>query len=199
MEITRTEFLLSSPELTGCPDTPLPEVAFIGRSNVGKSSMLNMLTNRKELAKTSSKPGKTELINYFAIPPRAGHLVDLPGYGYARKSKENRELFASLISEYLVGREQLRHTFILIDGMIPPQQIDIDFTLWLADQGRSHSLLFTKIDRIKKTPLQKNITKFKETLGQHYNPLPEMLLTSSKSKTGRSEVLASIRKAFGLA
>ncbi len=196
MQTSQTTFLTSAPELAACPDTNLPEVAFIGRSNVGKSSLLNMLTNRKELAKTSSRPGKTELINYFFVPPKAGHLVDLPGYGYARKSKERRDIFASLISEYLSDRKQLQHVFVLIDAMIPPQQIDLDFTLWLADLGRPHTLLFTKTDRLKKTPLQKNIEKFRTTLGEHYNPLPQMILTSSKTGTGKSEALAVIRDSF---
>lgn len=195
MNIAQTNFLISSPELAGCPETALPEVAFIGRSNVGKSSLLNMLTNRKELAKTSSRPGKTELINYFLIP-KAGHLVDLPGYGYARKSKERRDMFASLITEYLSDREQLKHIFVLIDSKIPPQQIDLDFILWLADLGRPHTLLFTKTDRLKKAPLQKNIDLFRETLGEHYNPLPEMILTSSKNGGGKSETLAVVRESF---
>ncbi|MGJ8724140.1 MAG: ribosome biogenesis GTP-binding protein YihA/YsxC [Roseibacillus sp.] len=196
MQVTQTTFLTSSPDLAGCPETPLSEVAFIGRSNVGKSSLLNMVTTRKELAKTSSRPGKTELINYFFIPPKTGHLVDLPGYGYARKSKERRDMFASLITEYISDREQLKHVFVLVDSMIPPQQIDLDFILWLADLGRPHTILFTKTDRIKKTALAKNIEKFRATLGEHYNPLPEMILTSSKKGTGKSEILAVVRNSL---
>ncbi|MBK1833866.1 ribosome biogenesis GTP-binding protein YihA/YsxC [Roseibacillus ishigakijimensis] len=196
MNIGQATFLTSAPELAECPETPLPEVAFIGRSNVGKSSLLNMLTNRKELAKTSSRPGKTELINYFAIPPKAGHLVDLPGYGYARKSKERRELFATLIADYIADRPQLQHVFVLVDAMIPPQALDLDFILWLADLGRPHTILFTKTDRLKKTPLQKNTERFAAALGEHYNPLPEMIVTSSKKGTGKSEILAVIREAF---
>ncbi len=196
MQISQTSFLTSSPELAACPESSLNEVAFIGRSNVGKSSLLNMLTNRKELAKTSSRPGKTELINYFTIPPKFGYLVDLPGYGYARKSKERREMFASLITEYISDREQLKHVFVLIDSMIPPQQIDLDFILWLADLGRPHSVLFTKSDRLKKGALQKNTDRFRETLGEHYNPLPQMVITSSKTGGGKSETLAIVRKAL---
>lgn len=198
MQITQTTFLTSAADLAGCPETSLHEVAFIGRSNVGKSSLLNMLTNRKELAKTSSRPGKTELINFFHIPPKTGHLVDLPGYGYARKSKERREMFASLITEYISDREQLKHVFVLVDSMIPPQQIDLDFILWLADLGRPHTILFTKIDRLKKTALEKNITRFGETLGEHYNPLTEMILTSAKKGTGKPEALAVVRTAMEL-
>ncbi len=196
MQISQATFLTSSPELAACPETNLSEVAFIGRSNVGKSSLLNMLTTRKELAKTSSRPGKTELINYFLIPPKTGHLVDLPGYGYARKSKERRDMFASLITEYISEREQLKHVFVLVDAMIPPQKIDLDFILWLADLGRPHSILFTKTDRLKKTALQKNTDRFRETLGAHYNPLPEMIRTSAKKGSGKSETLAIVREAL---
>lgn len=196
MNISQTTFLISAPELAGCPETELSEVAFIGRSNVGKSSLLNMLTNRKELAKTSSRPGKTELINYFSIPPKVGHLVDLPGYGYARKSKERRDMFASLITEYISDRSQLKHVFVLVDSMIPPQKIDLDFILWLADLGRPHTILFTKTDRLKKTALQKNTDLFRETLGQEYNPLPNMILTSAKKGTGKSEALTVVREAL---
>lgn len=196
MQITKTTFQISAPDLAGCPESNLNEVAFIGRSNVGKSSLLNMLTTRKELAKTSSRPGKTELINYFLVPPKTGHLVDLPGYGYARKSKERREMFASIITEYISEREQLKHVFVLVDSKIPPQQIDIDFILWLADLGRPHSILFTKTDRLKKTPLQKNLDNFSATLGKDYNPLPTMTLTSSKNGTGKSEVLALVRQSL---
>ena len=155
-----------------------------------------MLTNRKELAKTSSRPGKTELINYFLVPPKSGHLVDLPGYGYARKSKERRDLFASLISEYISDREQLQHVFVLVDAMISPQKIDLDFILWLADLGRPHTILFTKTDRLKKTLLKKNTDNFRAALGEHYNPLPQMILTSSKAGTGKSEILAVVRENF---
>ena len=123
--------------------------------------------------------------------------MDLPGYGYARKSKDRRDQFASLISEYISDREQLQHLFVLVDAMIPPQQIDLDFILWLADLRRPHTILFTKTDRLKKTALQKNLDKFRETLGKDYNPLPEMILTSSKSGTGKSEALAVIRKSIG--
>ncbi|MDQ8191195.1 ribosome biogenesis GTP-binding protein YihA/YsxC [Roseibacillus persicicus] len=196
MNITQTTFLTSSADLAECPETNLNEVAFIGRSNVGKSSLLNMLTNRKELAKTSSRPGKTELINFFHIPPKTGHLVDLPGYGYARKSKERRDMFASLITEYITDREQLNHVFVLVDSMIPPQQIDLDFILWLADLGKPHTILFTKTDRLKKTALQKNTDLFKSTLGEHYNPLPESIFTSSKVSTGKSAILAVVREAL---
>lgn len=196
MQISQATFLTSAPDLAACPETELSEVAFIGRSNVGKSSLLNMLTNRKELAKTSSRPGKTEFINYFFVPPKTGHLVDLPGYGYARKSKERRDMFASLITEYISDREQLKHLFILVDAMIPPQQIDLDFILWLADLGRPHTILFTKTDRLKKTALQKNTDRFRETLGAHYNPLPETILTSAKKGTGKSETLAVIRNSL---
>ena len=196
MQITKTTFQISAPDLAGCPESNLNEVAFIGRSNVGKSSLLNMLTTRKELAKTSSRPGKTELINYFLVPPKTGHLVDLPGYGYARKSKERREMFASIITEYISEREQLKHVFVLVDSKIPPQQIDIDFILWLADLGRPHSILFTKTDRLKKTPLQNYLDNFSATLGKDYNPLPTMTLTSSKNGTGKSEVLALVRQSL---
>lgn len=194
MIINQASFVTSASELAGCPETTLPEVAFIGRSNVGKSSLLNMVTTRKELAKTSSRPGKTELINFFHIPPKAGHLVDLPGYGYARRSKETRDQFAQLITTYISDRPQLKHVFILIDSMISPQKIDLDFILWMADLGRPHSLLFTKADRLKKTPLERNTSLFLETLSQHYNPLPESIVTSSKTGAGKSEILATVRE-----
>ena len=194
MQIGQTTFLTSAAELSTCPDTKNKEVAFIGRSNVGKSSILNMLTNRKDLAKTSSRPGKTELINFFAVPPKAGHLIDLPCYGYARRSMEHRHLFASLISDYFSERQQLAHTFILIDSKIPPQKIDIEFILWLADIGRPHTILFTKTDRLKKNPLAANLAAFQEALAPHYNPLPKIVFTSSKNGTGKSETLAIIRE-----
>ncbi|MEM9080633.1 MAG: ribosome biogenesis GTP-binding protein YihA/YsxC [Verrucomicrobiota bacterium] len=197
MQITQTTFLTSAPDLESCPDTSLPEVAFIGRSNVGKSSLLNMLTNHKELAKTSSRPGHTQLLNFFLVPPKTCHLVDLPGYGYARKSKDHRDHFAQLIADYFTHRPQLAHTFILVDSMIPPQKIDLDFILWLADLGRPHTILFTKTDRLKKTPLAKNIATFQETLSQHYNPLPNHILTSSKKSAGKPAILATIREACG--
>lgn len=196
MQIGQTTFLTSAADLATCPDTTSKEVAFIGRSNVGKSSILNMLTTRKDLAKTSSRPGKTELINFFEIPPKAGHLIDLPGYGYARRSKEHRHLFASLISDYFSERQQLAHTFVLVDSKIPPQKIDLEFILWLADLGRPHTILFTKTDRLKKTPLAANLAAFQETLAPHYNPLPEVIFTSSKDGTGKVEVHAVIREAL---
>lgn len=194
MQVNQAAFVTSASDLASCPETPLPEVAFIGRSNVGKSSLLNMVTTRKELAKTSSRPGKTELINFFLIPPQTGHLVDLPGYGYARRSKATRDQFAELITHYITERVQLRHVFILIDSMIPPQQIDLDFILWIADLGRPHSLLFTKTDRLKKTALEKNTQLFLDTLGENYNPLPDSIITSSKTGTGKSEILATVRE-----
>jgi GTP-binding protein len=193
MQIGQTTFVTSATGLSDSPVSELPEVAFIGRSNVGKSSLLNMLTNRRELARTSGRPGKTELLNYFLIPPKSGHLVDLPGYGYARRSKSTRSEFTELISTYFLEREQLTHVFILVDAMIPPQPLDLDFILWMADLGRPHTLLFTKTDRLKKTPLAKNVSHFQETLAEHYNPLPPSIITSSKTGAGKTEVLATMR------
>jgi GTP-binding protein len=193
MQNGQTSFVTSATALLDSPESDLAEVAFIGRSNVGKSSLLNMLVNRRELARTSSRPGKTEMLNYFLIPPKAGHLVDLPGYGYARRSKTARNQFTELISSYFIEREQLAHVFILVDAMIPPQPIDLDFILWMADLGRPHTILFTKTDRLKKTALSKNLARFQETLAEHYNPLPASIVTSSKIAAGKSEILAVMR------
>jgi len=196
MEIITAEFLISSPSITQCPDTHAPEFAFIGRSNVGKSSLINMLTNNKGLAMTSSKPGKTILINHFLIN-KDWYLVDLPGYGYARASKQSRERLKVLIESYILQREQLHNLFLLIDSRLEPQKIDIEFITWLGENGIPFSIVFTKIDKQTKNKTTLNVDLFKAKLLEFWEELPPIFLTSAEKHVGREEILSyidSIRK-----
>lgn len=191
MEIKKAEFVVSNSDYRKCPDTNLPEYAFIGRSNVGKSSLINMLTRTKGLAKTSVRPGKTQLINHFLIN-NEWYLVDLPGYGYARISKTSREKWQKMIVDYMLKREQLINVFVLVDSRIPPQQIDLEFISFLGQNGIPLSIIFTKIDKQKQREVAATINNYKRTLAEEWEELPPMLLTSSVTGYGRDQVLSSI-------
>ncbi len=188
MEIKSAEFIISNASVSKCPDTTLPEYAFIGRSNVGKSSLINMLTNHKKLAKTSATPGKTLLINHFLIN-KAWYLVDLPGYGYAKRGKKEQENLRQIISSYILHREQMTNLFVLIDSRHEPQKIDLEFIEWLGENGIPFSIVFTKADKSKPMQLKKNISVFLDTLAEQWEELPPHFVTSSENRTGREEVL----------
>lgn len=188
MEIKSATFVVSNTNYKKCPTEGLPEYAFIGRSNVGKSSLINMLTRQKDLAKTSGRPGKTQLINHFLINNN-WYLVDLPGYGYARISKTAREKWQKMISEYMLHREQLTTVFVLVDSRIPPQKIDLEFISFLGQNGVPLSIIFTKIDKEKQREIMANVTTFKKALAEEWEELPQMFLTSSVTGYGRDNVL----------
>lgn len=191
MEIKTATFVVSNSDYRKCPNTGLPEYAFIGRSNVGKSSLINMLTNNRNLAKTSVKPGKTQLINHFLINDQ-WYLVDLPGYGYARTSKSNRSQWQKMIVDYMLKREQLINTFVLVDSRIPPQAIDLEFIQFLGEHQVPLSIVFTKIDKQKQRELAQNLNTYKQTLSEQWDPLPEIFLTSSVNKYGKEALLDRI-------
>ncbi|MFN4082591.1 MAG: ribosome biogenesis GTP-binding protein YihA/YsxC [Bacteroidia bacterium] len=191
MQIKSAVFKLSTNELSGCPKNEIPEYAFIGRSNVGKSSLINMLCNRNELARTSATPGKTISMNYFLIND-TWFLVDLPGYGYAKRSKSLRNQWENKLQAYLNSRENLVNVFVLVDSRIPPQQSDIDFINKLGQKAVPFSVVFTKLDKLKQEEAEQNIDKFKNTLLEYWEELPVMFYTSSVSKTGRDELLKYI-------
>jgi GTP-binding protein len=192
MKINTAEFIISNSEVSKCPKEPLPEYAFIGRSNVGKSSLINMLTNHKNLAKTSGKPGKTQLINHFKINSN-WFLVDLPGYGYARVSKKTKEVFQQFITDYFEKREQLVCAFVLIDIRLEAQKIDIEFINYLGESEVPFCIIFTKADKIGKVQAQKNIAAYKkQLLAGDWAEFPQYFVTSSLESTGRDEVLAFI-------
>ena len=191
MEVKSAEFIISNSDYRKCPDTNLPEYAFIGRSNVGKSSLINMLTNNKNLAKTSVKPGKTQLINHFLIN-KEWYLVDLPGYGYARIAKTSRQKWQKMIQDYFLKRKQLINVFVLIDSRIEPQKIDLEFINFLGENGIPLSIIFTKIDKQKQREVVANVAAFKNALSEMWEELPEMILTSSVTKYGRDTVLDRI-------
>lgn len=191
MEIKEAVFLKSSPSIKECPNPDRPEFAFIGRSNVGKSSLINMLCNRKKLAKTSSTPGKTQLINHFTINEQ-WYLVDLPGYGFAKVSKKQRESFNKMIHGYILNRKNLLNTFVLVDSRIPAQKIDLEFIQTLGENGIPLSIVFTKADKSKTTQLQKNLAAYKKELKKHWEDLPPLFLTSAETKAGQEELLGYI-------
>lgn len=228
MQIKEVSFLCSSPSLKFCPREAIPEFAFIGRSNVGKSSLINMLVEHKGVAKISSTPGKTRLINHFRVesemarPPRAQRdqapgpydftdtspktpkglysfswfLVDLPGYGFAKLAKTEREKFESMIRNYLAKRENLALTFLLIDSRLEPQLIDLEFMNWMGEQEIGFVILFTKTDKLSKTQVQSNLAAYKNTLNTHWAELPLIIPTSSKTREGRLELLKTIGDAL---
>lgn len=191
MIISSAEFVKSSQELNQCPQPDMPEFAFIGRSNVGKSSLINMLVEKKDLAKTSSQPGKTQLINHFIINDE-WYLVDLPGYGYAKTSMENRKRWRMMIENYLLKRENLLTVFVLIDSRLEPQKNDVEFINFLGENGVPIKLIFTKIDKQSAKKTQDSLELFKQTLSEYWEELPEIILTSSENKIGRGEVLETI-------
>ncbi len=191
MTIKSAVFTVSSPSWRKCPQDGRPEYAFIGRSNVGKSSLINMLTGVKGLAKTSGRPGKTQLINHFLIN-NDWYLVDLPGYGYARTSKSTREQFSAMIREYFLHREELANTYVLVDSRIPPQRIDLEFIAFLGQNGVPLTIVFTKTDKEKQREVMGNIKKMKQALGEMWEELPPMILTSSLTGYGREALLEQI-------
>jgi GTP-binding protein len=188
MLIKTATFVVSNTEHKLCPSDGKPEFAFIGRSNVGKSSLINMLTGHKKLAKTSSTPGKTQLINHFEINEK-WYLVDLPGYGYAKVSKTARNSFEKFISEYLLQRKTLINTFVLIDSRLEPQKIDLEFMNWCGEKEIPFSMVFTKIDKLSSTELQKNLAKYKKEMLKYWDELPPVFTTSSESKFGQEKLL----------
>ena len=188
MEITSTEFVISNTDVKKCPAGIFPEYAFIGRSNVGKSSLINMLTSRKGLAMTSSTPGKTMLINHFLIN-KNWYLVDLPGYGYARRGQKGKDQIRTIIEDYILEREQLTNLFVLIDCRHEPQKIDLEFMEWLGENEIPFSLIFTKIDKISKGRLQENLKVYQTKLLESWEELPPILLSSSEKKEGRDKIL----------
>ena len=188
MKITSAEYVTSCLKLEQCPESELPEFALIGRSNVGKSSLLNLLVNRSELARTSAMPGYTRMINFFGIN-REWLLVDLPGYGFVQGGKNHRERFSQFISEYLAKREQLCCVFVLVDSSIPPQRIDLEFIHWLTQQVVPFVVVFTKTDKASEARVGTHIEQFKEQMAEFADNLPMMFKTSARKKTGQKEVL----------
>jgi len=191
MKISSAIFSISSPNWRKCPQDGRPEYAFIGRSNVGKSSLINMLTGVKGLAKTSGRPGKTQLINHFLIN-NEWYLVDLPGYGYARTSKSSREAWGTMIRDYFLHREQLTNTYVLVDSRLQPQRIDLEFITFLGQNGVPLTIVFTKTDKEKQREVMGNIKAMKQALGEIWEELPPMLLTSSATGYGRDALLDQI-------
>lgn len=193
MKIKSAVFELSAPRLAACPTWALPEFAFIGRSNVGKSSLINLLVERRDLAKVSVTPGKTKLINFFVIND-AWSLVDLPGYGYAAVGHRERDEFNAAVAEYLEQRKNLRVVFVLIDSRLPPQRIDLQFVNWLQECDVLYRLVFTKIDKQSEARTRANIDLFTQGFAEDGRELPAIFTSSSKSKSGRAELLRSIEE-----
>ena len=195
MEIKYAEFVGSFPTENQCPKASKPEYAFIGRSNVGKSSLINMLTGRKGLAKVSNTPGKTQTLNFFQIDAQ-WHLVDLPGYGYAKISKTKRFAWEKMIANYLKHRENLMCAFVLIDAYIPPQAIDVEFINWLGEMRVPFVIVYTKTDRIRggEEGRNKNIKAIQDEFLKYWNELPQQFITSSSDRTGRDEILSFIEE-----
>jgi GTP-binding protein len=202
LKIEKIEFTCSSPSLKLCPQEDIPEFAFIGRSNVGKSSLINMLADHKGLAKVSGTPGKTRLLNHFKVESIVNKtsatwfLVDLPGYGFAKLSKEQRAKFEGLIESYLQNREDLALTFVLIDSRLEPQKIDVEFMNWLGDNEVSFIILFTKIDKLSKAQLVNNLAAYQKALSGSWAELPLIIPTSAETKAGREEILEIIEEAL---
>ncbi len=188
MEITTAEFTLSAPNVSMCPNDDKPEYAFIGRSNVGKSSLINMICRNKKLAKTSATPGKTLLINHFIIN-REWYLVDLPGYGYAKRSKTEIKKLEQMIHGYILQREQLTNVFVLVDIRHEPQKIDLDFINWLGQSQTPFTIIFTKADKLSVSKAQANVAAYKRKLEETWEELPPIFVTSSESRQGRDEIL----------
>ncbi|ODS89943.1 ribosome biogenesis GTP-binding protein YihA/YsxC [Chryseobacterium lacus] len=191
--IKTTEFIKSSGKWQDCPDPVLPEYAFIGRSNVGKSSLINAMANKKDLAKTSQTPGKTQLINHFLINEE-WYLTDLPGYGYAKVSKSLRKDFEKLITQYILNRTNLVNLFVLIDIRHSPQQIDLDFMQWCGESGIPFSIVFTKADKLRGNAAVKNTEEYRKKMEEFWDELPPMYITSAEKKQGGDEILSFIEK-----
>lgn len=191
MKIKSAEYETSAPDAASCPAWGLPEFAFVGRSNVGKSSLINLLTHRNDLAKVSATPGKTKLLNFFRINGEWG-LVDMPGYGYAEVGKERRLDFSKMIAEFVSQRESLRCIFVLIDCRHPAQQIDLEFIRWLETTAAPFALIFTKADKLGPVRLQENIAAYKQVLSAWRSEMPDILVSSAQKGTGRGEILGYI-------
>ncbi len=188
MDIKSARFIISNTDIAKCPSDGRPEYAFIGRSNVGKSSLINMLTRNGKLAMTSSMPGKTLLINHFLVN-NEWYIVDLPGYGYAKRSKSQTEKLEHIISTYVLDREQMTLLFVLVDSRLEPQKIDLEFFEWLGENGVPFAIIFTKADKVKKTQLKKNTDEYKKKLLEQWEELPPIFVTSSENGMGRNELL----------
>ena len=193
MEIKKAEFVISAPMVSMCPKDTKPEYAFIGRSNVGKSSLINMLTNNKKLAKTSATPGKTLLINHFIIN-NEWYLVDLPGYGFAKRSKKEIQKLDQMIRGYILQREQLTNVFVLVDVRLEPQTIDLEFIQWLGESGIPFAIVFTKADKLTVSKVKANVETYKRKLLETWEELPPLFLTSAEKRQGRDEVLSYIEE-----
>ncbi|MBO5180339.1 MAG: YihA family ribosome biogenesis GTP-binding protein [Paraprevotella sp.] len=191
MEITSAEFIISNASVDKCPESNLPEYAFIGRSNVGKSSFINMLARNNKLAKTSATPGKTLLINHFLVN-KEWYLVDLPGYGYAKRNKKEQDKLKTIISSYILRRQQMTNLFLLIDSRHEPQKIDLEFMEWLGENGVPFSIVFTKADKLSGSKLKSNVHSYLERIKEQWEELPPYFITSSESRLGRTEVLKYI-------
>lgn len=188
MEITSSEFITSNTDVRKCPVMEFPEYAFIGRSNVGKSSLINMLTAHKNLAITSARPGKTMLINHFLIN-KSWYMVDLPGYGYAKRGRKEQEQIRHIIETYILQREQMTCLFVLIDSRLEPQKIDLTFIEWLGENNIPFAIIFTKADKLKSGKLNVNIRNYLAKLHEQWEELPAYFITSSEDRTGRTELL----------
>jgi len=195
MQITSADFISSYSDVKKCPAPDKPEFAFIGRSNVGKSSLINMLTNSRGLAKTSGKPGKTQTINHFLIN-KSWYLVDLPGYGYANVSKTIREGFGKIIEGYVLNRSNLSCLFVLLDSRLEPQKNDLSFIEWAGSKGVPLALLLTKSDKLTRNELAKNVSSYQRTLLQQWEELPPLIVTSAEKATGKEELLKFIDEAI---
>jgi GTP-binding protein len=193
MVIRSAKFVISSPSIEKCPKPSLPEYAFIGRSNVGKSSLINMITGIKTLAKVSQTPGKTQIINHFLINEK-WYIVDLPGYGYAKVSKTSRKLFSGMITSYIQNRENLYCLFVLIDSRLEPQKIDIEFINWLGEKQIPFALIFTKTDKINTPTLQSNIAIYKKEILNYWEELPKIFTCSAVTRIGRDEIIEYIEE-----
>ena len=189
MDIKNAKYLISNSDFRKCPDTDVPEYAFIGRSNVGKSSLINMIGKSRNLAKTSQKPGKTQLINHFSIDDGKWFIVDLPGYGYAARGKEQRDNFGKIIKDYILGRSQLTCLFVLLDIRHAPQKIDLEFINWLGENGVPFCIVFTKADKLGTVAGEKNVDEYKKFLLKTWETLPPIFITSSEKGKGRDELL----------
>jgi GTP-binding protein len=193
MEIKSAEFVISNAKASACPKGDLPEYAFVGRSNVGKSSLINMLTNRKNLAKTSSTPGKTLLINHFLINEN-WYVVDLPGYGFAKRSKKEQDGLTSLINDYILDRKQMQNLFLLIDSRLKPQPIDLKFIEFLGENNIPFALVFTKSDKLGPGKARDNVNSYLKNLGEQWEELPPHFTTSAEKSMGRKEILDYIEQ-----
>lgn len=193
MQIKTAEFVISSARVDQCPQSPFPEYAFIGRSNVGKSSLINMLTNHSKLAKTSATPGKTLLINHFLVN-KQWYLVDLPGYGFARRSKTETENLRKMITGYILMREQMANLFLLVDSRHKPQKNDLDFIEFLGNNEIPFSIVFTKADKLSRSSLNLNVKRYLQVLEEQWEVLPPYFVTSAESKLGKEDILDYIEK-----